>query len=291
MNRRESLYKLAAGSVMTMLPVGFPASLIKQEKVMKSKETGKIHHSACRWCYSDIELDVLCIEGKKLGLESIDLLGPKEWPVVKKHGLTCAMGNGAELGLTQGWNHPDFHSKLIKNYEDIIPVASEAGINNIICFSGNREGMDDETGLNHCVLGLKKIIPLAEKHHITLVMELLNSRIDHKDYQCDHTAWGVELCKRLNSENFRLLYDIYHMQIMEGDVIRTIRENHQYIAHFHTGGVPGRNEIDETQELNYPAIMRAIVDTGFNGFVAQEFVPTRKNKLESLKKCIEICNV
>lgn len=172
----------------------------------------------------------------------------------------------------------------------ILKVAA-AGYTNLICFSGNRRGMDDETGWQNCVDGLKQVLPLAEKHKVILVMELLNSKVDHKDYQCDKTAWGVELCKRLGSENFKLLYDIYHMQIDEGDVIRTIRDNHRYIAHYHTAGVPGRHEIDETQELQYPAIMKAILATGFKGFVAQEFIPLNKNKLASLEKAVRICDV
>jgi hydroxypyruvate isomerase len=151
--------------------------------------------------------------------------------------------------------------------------------------------MDDETGMKNCMDALKKILPLAEKNGVTMVMELLNSKIDHKDYMCDHSAWGVELCKRVDSENFKLLYDIYHMQISEGDIIRTIKENHQYFAHYHTGGVPGRNEINDSQELHYPAIMKAIKDTGYKGYVAQEFVPTRENKIDSLREAIQICDV
>jgi hydroxypyruvate isomerase len=173
----------------------------------------------------------------------------------------------------------------------MIPLVAKAGYTNLICFSGNKRGKDDETGLSNCVEGLKKILPLAEKHKVVLVMELLNSKVDHKDYQCDRTAWGVELCKRIGSPNFKLLYDIYHMQIDEGDVIRTIKANHQYIAHYHTGGVPGRNEIDTTQELYYPAIMDAILKTGFSGFVAQEFIPSWPDKISALKKGVEICDV
>jgi hydroxypyruvate isomerase len=173
----------------------------------------------------------------------------------------------------------------------MIPLVAKAGYKNLICFSGNKRDKTDEEGWNNCIIGLQKLIPLAEKHNVTLVMELLNSKIDHKDYQCDKTYWGVELAKRLNSENFKLLYDIYHMQIDEGDVIRTIRENHQYIAHFHTAGVPGRNEIDETQELNYVAIMKAIAETGFKGFVGQEFIPKNQDKISSLIKAITICDI
>jgi hydroxypyruvate isomerase len=290
-SRRESLKKIAAGTAILSLTHPL-LNTSKAESGFSSGTTGgKIRHSACRWCYNDIPLESLCEEGKKFGLESIDLIGPKEWPVVKKYGMTSAMGNGAELGIANGWNDPQYHDTLIKNYLEIIPVAAREGIQNIICLSGNRNGMDDETGLKNCETGLKKILSEAEKYRVNIVMELLNSKVDHADYMCDHTRWGVDLCDRIGSDRFRLLYDIYHMQIMEGDVIRTIRDNHQYIAHFHTGGVPGRHEINDSQELYYPAIMRAIAETGFTGFVAQEFIPTRADKLESLKEALEICTV
>jgi hydroxypyruvate isomerase len=252
---------------------------------------GNINHAVCRWCYSSIPLDELCKSAKEIGIKGIDLVGPKEWPTLQQYGLYSSMCNGAELNLVDGFNDTQFHAKLIQNYTEMIPLVAKAGYKNLICFSGSRRGKDDETGWKNCTEGLKKLIPLAEKHNIILVMELLNSKVDHKDYQCDKTAWGVELCKRIGSENFKLLYDIYHMQIDEGDVIRTIRDNHQYIAHYHTGGVPGRNEIDQTQELFYPAIMEAIVKTGHKGFVAQEFIPTWPDKIAALRKGVEICDV
>jgi len=197
----------------------------------------------------------------------------------------------AGKGIVDGFNDPKLHDELIASYEAIFPKLAAAGLNKVICFSGNRKGLDDEQGIQNCAQGLKRLMKSAEKHKVTMVMELLNSKVDHKDYQCDHTAWGAELCKAVGSENFKLLYDIYHMQIMEGDVIRTIKDNYQYIAHFHTGGVPGRNEIDETQELNYPAIMKAIADLGYKGFVAQEFIPKREDKLASLRQGVQICDV
>jgi len=255
------------------------------------KLKGNIHHAVCRWCFNDLAIDALCAAAKDMGIQGIDLVGPQDWPVLQKYGLQSSMCNGAEIGLSEGWNDKQYHSQLVKNYSDMIPLVSKAGYKNLICFSGNRNGKDDETGLRNCAEGLKKILPLAEKHNVVLVMELLNSKIDHKDYQCDHTAWGVELAKRTGSENFKLLYDIYHMQIDEGDVIRTIQESHPYIAHYHTAGVPGRHEIDESQELYYPAIMRAIQETGFKGFVAQEFLPVQADKLASLKQAIKICDV
>jgi len=289
--RRNSIKKIMAGGAVLSLPSILYGRFEMANKVMGKELSGKINHAACRWCYNDIPLEELCDKGKAFGLQAIDLLGPKEWPIVQEHGLTCSMGNGAGLGIARGWNNPIFHEKLIQNFTDLIPVAAKYNISNVILMSGNREGMDDETGLKNCTEGIKKIVGLAEKHKVNLVMELLNSKIDHKDYMCDHTVWGVELCNRVGSENLKLLYDIYHMQIMEGDVIRTIRENHQYIAHYHTGGVPGRNEIDDTQELYYPAIMKAIAETGFKGYVAQEFIPTWDDKLESLKEALKICTV
>ena len=228
-----------------------------------------------------------------MGLQSVELLGPDEWPILKKHGLTCAMAaywtNG--FGITKCWNRKENHDQLVALYEESIPLAAKAGLDQIITFSGNREGMDDETGMKNCAIGLKRIMPLAEKHNVKIVMELLNSKVNHHDYMCDHTLWGVELCKMLDSDNFKLLYDIYHMQIMEGDVIATIQEYHPYISHYHTGGVPGRAEIDDTQELYYPAIVRAIIDTGFQGFIAQEFVPKGGNPIASLEEGVQICDV
>ena len=252
---------------------------------------GNIHHSVCSWIYHDIPLDQFCVTLKGMGVTAIDLLGPKDWPTLQSQGMECSMCNGAEIGLYDGWNHKENFDTLVNNYTAMIPLVAKAGYKNLICFSGARKGMDDLTGLRNCAEGLGRIMGLAERYNVTLVMELLNSKIDHKDYMCDHTDWGVQLCKMIGSEHFKLLYDIYHMQIDEGDVIRTIRANHQYIAHYHTGGVPGRHEIDETQELYYPAIMRAIVETGFKGHVAQEFVPSVPDKIASLKRCIEICDV
>ena len=252
---------------------------------------GNINHSVCQWCYGSIPLEDLCIAVKKIGFNAIDLIGPKDWPTLKKHGIYSSMCNGAEINLTDGFAEKKFHAQLISNYNSVIPQVAAAGYKNLICFSGNRRGMDDETGLRNATEGLKQIIGLAEKNGVILQMELLNSKIDHKDYMCDKSAWGVELCKRVGSPNFKLLYDIYHMQIDEGDVIRTINENHQYFGHYHTGGVPGRHEIDESQELFYPAIMRAIKATGFNNYVAQEFIPAKEDKLKSLKEAILLCDI
>ena len=291
-SRRSVIKNIVAGAVALNIPVGLSASTKQNiESINDQKMRGNINHSVCRWCFSSIDLDTLCAESKKIGITAIDLVGPKEWPTLKKYGLDSAMCNGAEINLVDGFNDPQFHETLIKNYSEMIPLVAKAGYKNLICFSGNKRGKTDEEGWNNCVKGLKALMPLAEKHNVVLVMELLNSKIDHKDYQCDTTKWGVELAKRLGSENFKLLYDIYHMQIDEGDVIRTIRDNHKYIGHYHTAGVPGRNEIDETQELNYVAIMKAIQQTGFKGYVAQEFLPKNPNKIDSLRKAIEICDI
>jgi hydroxypyruvate isomerase len=257
----------------------------------KTALKGNINHAVCRWCYSSIPLEEFCASAKQIGIKAIDLVGPKDWNTLKKHGLHSSMCNGAEISLTEGWNDKAYHQKLIQNYSEMIPLVAKNGYTNLICFSGNRKGKDDETGLANCAEGLKQIMPIAEKHKVLVTMELLNSKINHKDYQCDKTAWGVALAKRIGSPNFKLLYDIYHMQIDEGDVIRTINEHHPYIGHYHTGGVPGRNEIDSTQELYYPAIMQAILKTGYKGYVAQEFIPTWPDKIAALKQGVEICDV
>lgn len=221
----------------------------------------------------------------------MDLLKPSEWSTVEKEGLVCSMATDDFASIPHGFNNPDNHTHLQEAYRGLIDKASEHNIKNVICFSGNRNGMDDKIGIINCVKGLTPLLDYAEKKNVTMVMELLNSKVDHKDYMCDHTAWGVALAKKLDRPNFKLLYDIYHMQIMEGDVIRSIRDNHEYLGHYHTGGVPGRNEINDTQELYYPAIMKAIHDTGFEGFVAQEFIPTWEDKLAALKQGIEICDI
>ncbi len=288
-NRRTAIKNLASISAISLLP-SFSACAAPQKTASKSLK-GNINHSVCRWCFPKLSVDELCVEAKKIGIKAIDLAGPKDWPILKKHALDSSMCNGAEINLVDGFNDPQFHDTLVKNYTEMIPLVAKNGYKNLICFSGNKRDKTDEEGLKNCVTGLKKIIGLAEKHKVTLVMELLNSKRDHKDYQCDNTAWGVELCKQLGSENFKLLYDIYHMQVNEGNVIDTIRKNHAYFAHYHTAGVPGRNEIDNSQELYYPAIMQAIVDTGFKGYVAQEFIPKKENKLASLAEAIHICDV
>ena len=289
-SRRSSLQKIAGTMAITAFGTSLSQRLEAADLALGNSLKGNIKHSVCRWCYR-IPLEDLCKAAVEIGLESIELVGPQEWPTLAKYGLTSALPWGADLGIPNGFNDPQHHEALLKKYSEVIPLAAKAGFNQIICFSGNRNGMDDEQGLENAAIGLKKLMPIAEKYKVNVVLELLNSKVDHKDYMADHTEWGVALADRIGSDRFKLLYDIYHMQIMEGDVIATIRKYHPYISHYHIGGVPGRNEIDETQELYYPAIMKAIIDTGYKGFVAQEFIPKREDKLASLKQGVEICDV
>jgi len=250
---------------------------------------GRLKQSVSRWCYGKMPLDALCREAKAMGVVALDLLGPDDWEPVLNEGLTCAMCNGPG-GIIDGWNESHNHDRLVTRSEELLPRIAELGLKNMIVFSGNRRAVSDDEGIDNCARGLERILPLAESLGITLHMELLNSKRDHRDYQCDHTAWGVELAKRLGTNHFKLLYDIYHMQIMEGDVIATIEESIAHIGHFHTGGVPGRNEIDETQELNYRRICEVIADTGFDGYLAHEFVPTGA-PMVSLRRAVELCTV
>lgn len=255
----------------------------------------KLRHSVSRWCYGSYPLETMCERLAEMGYDGIDLLHPSEVGVLRLFGLVCpvtaapqhASGIG---GIERAFNRIEHHDTLSEIYSELVPAAAEAGIPNVICFSGNRDGLSDEAGLENCARGLERVLPLAEKYGITLVMELLNSRVDHPGYQCDRTEWGVALCERLGNPRFKLLYDIYHMQVMEGDVIATIRRYIRHIGHFHTAGVPGRHEIDDSQELNYPAIARAIAETGFEGFLGQEFIPTVEDPFSSLGDAIRRCS-
>jgi hydroxypyruvate isomerase len=295
MSRRTAIrqvagYAAAAAAASTLLP-----KLARAQAAAPAKLKGNINHSVCRWCYGKVKLEDLCAAGKDMGLVGIDLLAPADFPTIKKYGLVCSMVSNPTIdglgGIGKAWNRVEQHDKLVTAYEQRLQETADAGFERLICFSGNRAGLDDEKGLENCAIGLKRIVPLAEKLKVTLCMELLNSKRSHKDYQCDHVAWGAELVKRVSSERFKLLYDIFHMQIMDGDVCDTIKENHQYFDHYHTGGVPGRAEIDETQELNYPRIMQAIIATGHKGYVAQEFVPKRPDVLASLRQAVQLCDV
>jgi hydroxypyruvate isomerase len=289
MKRRNFMRQSAAASAALLGPAALSGAAHASDPT--PSPGGRINHSACYWCYGSIPLDTFLGNLVELGIPAIDLVGPEEFPLLKKHGIYASMCWGAGKGITDGWNDPKLHDELVKDYTEKIPLIAEAGYTNLICFSGNRHGMDDLVGLQNCVEGLSRIMPTAEQYGVVIQMELLNSKVDHKDYMCDHTLWGVELCRRLGTEHFKLLYDIYHMQIMEGDVIRTIQQYHPYFGHYHTGGNPGRHEIDETQELNYPAIMRAIAETGYTGHVAQEFIPTWEDKIAALKQGVGICDI
>jgi hydroxypyruvate isomerase len=254
-----------------------------------NKAKGNVKQSLCRWCYNKVPLDKLAQTAVELGYKSIELIGPQDFLKIKAYGLTCSMLSGAQ-SIASCLNRFDQHDRVEKELRAAIEFAAAEGLPNVICFSGNRRGMPDDEGAKNCAIGLKRVVGLAEEKKVNVCMELLNSKVDHHDYMCDHTLWGVNLCKQVGSPRFKLLYDIYHMQIMEGDVIATIRKYKDYIAHFHTGGVPGRHEIDETQELYYPAVMKAIVDMGYTGYVAQEFIPAR-NWAESLKQAFHLCDV
>jgi hydroxypyruvate isomerase len=258
------------------------------DKVERIVNKGRINQSVSRWCYSKWSLDELCEVCKKIGLKAIDLLGPNDFPTLKKHGLVCSMVE--THGLTKGLNRKENHAECLAKIRSAIDAAAEHGYPNVISFPGNRAGMSDEEGIENSVSALKQIVSYAEQKKVTICLEYLNSKVDHKDYMFDNMKWGVEVCKRVGSDRVKILYDIYHAQIMEGDIIRTLRDNKDYIGHYHTGGNPGRNEIDETQELYYPAMMRAIIDTGFTGYVAHEFVP-KGDPLAGLSNAVRICDV
>jgi len=262
---------------------GAPAEVAKP-----TKRNGRIRHSVSAWCFS-MPLDELCRNCSAMGIEAIDLLNPDQWETPRRHGMVCSLGNGP-TSIVDGMNRVENHDRVVAECERLLPLAAKHGVPNLMLFSGNRKGMPDDVGLEHCAKGLQRVMPIAEKHGVTILMELLNSRVDHGDYMCDRTPWGVELVKRVGSERFKLLYDIYHMQIMEGDVIRTIKNNHRCFGHYHTAGNPGRNEIDASQELNYRPICEAIHATGFKGFLAQEFIP-RRDPMTSLREAIDICDV
>jgi hydroxypyruvate isomerase len=272
-------------SAMETLAVGALAAPAPSAGALK----GRLKQSVSRWCYGKLSLDELCQAAVRIGLKGIDLIDSKDWPTVQKYGLVPSMTPGAGT-IPDALNRTENHARLEREFRENIDKAAKAGVPNVITFSGNRRGLADDAGLDNCVTGLNRVKKIAEDHNLTICLELLNSKVDHHDYQCDHTAWGVEVIKRVDSPRVKLLYDIYHMQIMEGDVIRTIRQNIQYLAHFHTGGVPGRHEIDSTQELNYGAVAKAIVDLGFQGYLAHEFVPAGPDPLRSLEEAVKLCD-
>ena len=282
-NLIRSASLLAAGQLAGVASAG----ALDFEKIERVATKGRINQSVSQWCYGKWSLDELCQVCQKLGLKAIDLLGPESFATVKKYGLAVSMVNSHSL--TNGIADKKYHDECLARLREAIDATSEAGFPNVISLSGNRRGIPDDVGIENAVEVLKKIAGHAEQKKVTICMEYLNS-VGHKDYMFDHMAWGVEVCKRVGSDRVKILYDIYHAQIMEGDIIDTIREYKDYIGHYHTGGNPGRNEIDDTQELYYPAIIRAIAETGFQGYVAHEFVPKR-DPLESLTYAARICDV
>jgi hydroxypyruvate isomerase len=251
---------------------------------------GRIRQSVSRWCYQKIPLDDLCVASAAMGLVGIDLLEVKDFDVPRRHGLICTMGYAGGGDIPNALNRSENHDAIETAFRTNIPIAAKAGVPNVITFSGNRRGLPDDEGARNTIAGLKRLKPIAEDHGVTICLELLNSKVDHHDYMADHTAWGVRVMEEVNSPHVKLLYDIYHMQIMEGDLIATIRANHQWLGHFHTGGIPGRHELDNTQEVQWDAVMRGIADTGFTGYVAHEFVPTG-DPLTSLRKAVELCDI
>jgi hydroxypyruvate isomerase len=277
---------LATLALASSLPAQAPEKPAARGRVITK---GRLKQSVSRWCYGRIELDALCQAAAAMGFHAIDLLDEKDWGVPAKHGLVCALGNGAG-GIEQGFNRLEHHDQLVHGTERLIPIAKAAGVPSVIVFSGNRAGLSDEEGVKNCITGLKRVAGAAEKHGVQVVIEYLNSKHDHGDYQFDHMKFGVDVVKGVGSPQLKILYDIYHAQIMEGDVIQTIRDHHELIGHFHTGGVPGRNELDGTQELNYRAIAQAIVDLKYSGYMAHEFVPTR-DPLTKLAEAGALCDV
>lgn len=284
-SRRDAIASCAAAA-------GFVAFSKQPIRPSAHRPAGRFKQSASRWPYRSIPLPDFCKAGKAMGLSGVDLLAPEDWPVVRAEGLVCSMGYAAIRNdfIPRGFNDPANHDLLVGELERALPLAAQQGVPNLIAMFGNRQGRSDAQATDACVTGLRRIAPLAERHGVTICVELLNSKVDHPDYQGDRTAFGANVIDKVGSARVKLLYDIYHMQIMEGDVIRTIRQHAAHIAHFHTGGVPGRHEIDGSQELNYRAVATAIADLGFTGFVAHEFVPTRE-PLRSLREAVEICSV
>jgi hydroxypyruvate isomerase len=264
-------------------------ALASAVRTLPAASSGRLKQSVARWCFNKIPLDDFCRQAAEMGIRGVDLVEPEEWPTIRKYGLVPTVTQG-KARIPDGWNRKESHDRLATEITERIQRAAEAKVPNVITFSGNRAGMSDEEGKENTILGLRRVKQVAEDHGVTIVLELLNSKVNHKDYMCDHTAWGVDVVKAVDSPRVKLLYDIYHMQIMEGDIIRTIRDNIQYIGHFHTGGVPGRHELDDTQELQWRTIAKAIADLNFQGFFAHEFVPVR-DPMTSLKEAVELCTV
>lgn len=297
MNRRNALRTTVLGGVGALAHGTATPQVQAQDFGSNTADSGSFKHSVSRWCYNDVPLAEFCQQVQTLGMHSIELTGPDEWVVMKEYGLTCAVGwdkYPEGVGLDNFYTNPDNHEPLEKYFRALIPKAKAAGVNNLICLAGQRQGRSDYENLVNCKKGIRRIIGMAEEYDITISMELLNSRVDHPDHQFDHMEWGVALCEMIGSDHFKILYDIYHAQVMEGDIVATIRKYADYISHYHTAGVPGRHEIDDTQELNYRFIMQAIKQTDYRGFIGQEFIPSGKNKeerLAALQQAVAICTV
>ena len=287
-SRRTLIRNTALAAAGAAVAAGARSLAVTPAEVTRVVKNGRINQSVSKWCYGKLSLDELCIASKNLGLKAIDLLGPGDFPTLKKHGLACSMIN--THGLGKGLNRKEQHEECLAKIREAIDAAAEYEYPNVITFPGNREGMPDDVGIENTVIALKQIAAHAEQKKVNICLEYLNSKVNHKDYMFDNIKWGVEVCKKVGSERVKILYDIYHAQIMEGDIIRTIQTYKDYMGHYHTGGNPGRNEIDDTQELYYPAIMRAIVETGYKGYVAHEFIP-KKDPLTSLAYAARICDV
>jgi len=280
---------LLKGSIAGLAAVGVP-SLVKSADPESVSRKSRIHQSVCRWCYSRISVEQLSEFGAKIGLRGIDLLQAEEYEIPRRYGLVCSMGYAGGGEIKKGLNRTENHAAIEEAFRTNIPRAAKAGVPNVITFSGNRDGMGDDEGARNTIAGLNRVKKVAEDHGVTICMELLNSKRDHHDYMCDHTAWGARVVEEVNSPNVKLLYDIYHMQIMEGDLIETIRGNIKWIGHFHTGGVPGRHELDGKQEIQWDGVMREIADSGFKGYVAHEFVASG-DAFEGLQRAVELCDV
>jgi len=286
---RRSMIRRVASEVAVCSLAAAPV-LSSAAELQTAQRKGRIRQSVSRWCYEKIALEELCEKGAAMGLKAIDLLNEDEWEVPRRYGLVCSMGYGGGGEIRSGMNRAENHAKIEEAFRKSIPRAAKLAVANMITFSGNRGGMSDEEGMKNAIAGLNRVKNIAEDHGVTICMELLNTKVDHKDYMCDHTAWGVRVMEAVNSPRVKLLYDIYHMQIMEGDLIRTISENIGWLGHFHTGGVPGRHELDNTQEVNWAGVMRSIAATKYTGYVAHEFLPAR-DPLQSLKEAVELCDV
>jgi hydroxypyruvate isomerase len=273
---------------MAALPSLSSSSTAEQNTPVQRK--GQIRQSASRWCYQSIPLEKLCTYGAEIGLKGIDLLNVEEWEVPRRYGLICSMGYAGGGEIATALNRVENHGKIEEAFRKNIPLAAKFGVPNVITFSGNRAGMSDEEGAKNTIAGLNRLKKIGEDHGVTICIELLNSKVDHKDYMCDHTAWGLQVVQAVNSPRVKLLYDIYHMQIMEGDLVATIQKNINWLGHFHTGGVPHRHELDGTQEVQWDGVMRGIAATNYRGYVAHEFVPTR-DPLTSLRQAVDLCDV